>query len=175
MRLGLSQTLPISHAFFNGLYAASVPCTDECSDQFQLHFANWIGYCINEASWRTGTNTEHQYLGSDPIVIFMGLNQKLLFTTWWKLCKCESVARKKIWFLQCSMAHWKIYFEPMREAITLLCHHWVLSTPLRVGGVGPFTICILHSAIKWVCMGFFSGWWCAPVELHWQTMFSSQG
>lgn len=46
----MSQAVPVSHAFFNGLHAASVPCTVECSGRFQVHFENRIGYCIDAAS-----------------------------------------------------------------------------------------------------------------------------
>ena len=92
--------LPVSHALFNGLGATSVPCTDECSGWFPVHFANWVGYCSDAASWRTGTNAEPRYAGSDPIFTFTGVNQKLLFTTQWKLRQCESDTREKNEFVQ---------------------------------------------------------------------------
>lgn len=151
MRLGLPQTVPISHAFFNGLYAKSVPCTDECSGRFQVHSANWIGYCIDAASWRAGTNTESRYVGSDPIFTFMGVNQKLL-TIQWKLHQCESDAREKLDLFSAAQpqAHGNNCFEPKSEAVNLLCHWcWVF---LWECGVQAWScvVYILHSAIKWV-------------------------
>lgn len=86
----------------------------------------------------------------------------------WECCE------KKIWFVQCSMAHWKIYFWTNERGNKSPLPP-LLSIPVRVWGVWVlllFVYCILP--LNGLGLGFFSGWWCAPVELHWQTMFSSQ-
>lgn len=92
MRLGLSQTVPISCAVFNGLCATSVPLAGECSGWFQVHFANGIR-CVGAAAWR---NSAGWYIGSDPIFTFMGVDEKLLFATQWKLCQRKRDAREHL-------------------------------------------------------------------------------
>lgn len=57
-----------------------------------MHFANGIGR-VDAAAWR---NSAGWYIGSDPIFTFMGVDEKLLFATQWKLRQRERDAREHL-------------------------------------------------------------------------------
>lgn len=160
MRLGLSQTMPASHAVFNGLYATSVPCTDECSGWFQVHFANWIGYCIDAASWRTGTDTGSVHWFWSHICLHGCKSNAALYNPM-ELGQCESDAREKwgLFIAAWPRAHWNNSSKPMSKALIHLFQScWVFLWSVECWHI-PFIVCISYFAIKWI--DFF--WFCWSV------------
>lgn len=179
MRLGLSQTMPLSHAVFNGLYATSVPCTDECSVWFQVHFASWIGYCIDAASWRTGTNTESVHWFWSHICL-QGCKSKAALYEPVESGQHESDGREKWDLLRAAWprAHWNNSSEPMSKAVIHLCQSfWVFLWECGVEGWHiPFIDFILCFIIKWVIFLVLLEWvYLLLLEVHMQTMLSNQG